>query len=141
MFRSFLNLSLLTGIILYVGCTGGAPDAPKMATVTVAVTVDGKPIAGEGVQVVFQPSGKGAPQPIALKADGTGKGTVVAGNNKIRLVVSGGAPSATPGQAHGESNSKGVGKQFQGDDSPLTADAKDGATFKFEVGGAAAPGK
>ena len=111
-----------------------------MVTVSVSVTVEGKPIEGDGVQVVFQPSGKGAPQPIALKADGTGKGSVVAGNNKVRLVVSG-AP-ATPGQAHsGATNPKGVGQAFLGDESPLTADAKNGATFKFEVGGAASPAK
>jgi len=138
MFRANCFLAVMGLLCGLIGCSGGGPDAPQTADITFKVTIDGKPLAGPGIDVVFQPSGKGAITTIPLTADGSGKGKAVVGANLVRLVIN---PSANPTAeqpgpdgAHGGAKGKGIGEVFFGSHSTLSADVKSGATFAFEVG-------
>ena len=131
-------LVLMCGMI---GCSGGAPDAQPTAEISFKVTIDGKPVAGPGIDLVFQPTGKGAISTIPVDAQGSGKGKAVVGANLVRLTIN---PSANPAAeppgpdgAHGGAKGKGIGAAFFGDRSTLKADVQKGATFTFEVGTAA----
>ena len=121
-----------------IGCSGKSVDAAPTADITFKVTVNGKPLAGPGINVVFQPIGKGAVHSLPLAADGSGKGKAVIGANSVRLVIvpSANAPAEPPGPdgAHGGGKGKGIGAQFFGELSTLTADVKNGAAFTFEAG-------